>query len=119
MAAVIKASEAHKYYDRNTPVVRKGDKDWVSDNHHQGRQGERTGLNPLSVMDQKIRQRASREVDYSLLPPTSAFDLGWVVKIPMENGRDMMAFRLVEVKGEDRDRRMWKYVWVEKNGALK
>jgi len=121
---VIRKQDAHKVYPRNTEVIHKGDPRWRSDRENWKGQGlkedneyrmasQRHMSNPLSVMDGKIRQAAAREVDYSKLPPTGECELGEIALLPMANGRDMMAFRLV-----DDERRRWKYAYTMKNGAL-
>jgi hypothetical protein len=124
---VIRKDQAHKHYSRNTPVINRGDPGWTSDNHLAGRRGERYGANPLSLIDQKIRQRAAREVDMSMLPSVDEAEVGDVVGVAMENNRDVMFFRLVEhvmqertKDGEtlERRRRQWKTAYTQKNAAL-
>ncbi len=136
---MISKRHAHRVYDRNTPVIRKGDPGWRSDReNYQAPAGTREDnefrlgsqrhiSNPTSVMDGLIRMRAAREVDVSLLPSVSDFAVGDEVGLPMENGRDVMYFRLVEhvtmeltSDGEEfaRHRRQWKQIYVTKNGAL-
>lgn len=123
---VISKRQAEKVYPRNTEVIRRGDSRWTSDNHQEGRLGERYGLNPTSLMEQKILQHRSDELDERLLPSVSDYEPGDLVEVPL-NDRDLVAMRLVEVSERtvggdgdeyDRVRKYWKRAYIARNAAL-
>lgn len=108
---MISEKEARKLYPSDTTVIRKGDKDWKSDNHLEGRGGESYGFNPLSKMDQKIRQR--RDFTQPSGDPNT-FPVG-VVDYTVLDGADLVEWRVT--LEPERDCHVWRRVAVHRNGA--
>lgn len=122
---MISEQEAHKHYDRNTRVIRKGEPGWTSDNHLAGREGESYGLNPTSRMEQGIARRASR----AIVPEQDPNDLEPGTRTVTGNGRDAFHWVVVEQRdvkrrsyaaadGQESDamQRVWKLRFTERNG---
>jgi hypothetical protein len=123
---MIKKSEAHKVYGRDTQVIRKGDRRWKSDRENwqvptgmreddeYKQSSQRHILNPNSLIDQKIRQRASAEVDTTSLESfMETSPLG--TRMEVEHGKDLVTFELRE---DPRKGRYWRTCYRQVNGAL-
>ena len=108
---MISEQEAKKLYPGDTTVIRKGDRDWKSDNHLDGRAGESYGFNPLSKMDQKIRQR--RDFTQPQGDPNS-LELG-TIELTALDGADLVEWRVAKREGEERH--VWRRVAIHRNAA--
>jgi hypothetical protein len=112
---MIHKSQAHKYYDRNTKVIHKGERGWKSDAAREIEMAERTpGLESTVVTKSTHRPRYEDSyMDYlyevlDSLSESERAELDGEIQIAV--GNDVVKF--VERDG------VWKRRWVHRGGAL-